>query len=196
MGKVRVINTETNLQPYFRELVENAISHQHLKVSDMSQFYVVNMLNRFMKTGELFDWERDHYEEIPLAQLLDKALNSSPSTKIKVLKKMGDNALYISGFFSDYIESKLVNLDYYVSMGECAYKNLSGVFAREKTFCELYNELAVNFIGFKDILLEVRNSGRIISNATLVKLYETWLKTGDPLIKEKLQREGIVPKKS
>ena len=138
MNRMGLIKAGNDLSPYFRELVEGAVSRQHLSVSDMSRFYIVNLLSRFMKTEELFSWERDHYEELALAELLNRALNSETSVRIKVLKRMGDTSLYIAGYFSDHIDSKLVDIDYYVSMGEVAYENLSGIFVIEfrLTFCK------------------------------------------------------------
>lgn len=195
MKKIRLIKTGNDLRPYFRELVEGAVYRQHLSVSDMSCFYVVNLLSRFMKTEELFSWERDHYEEPALAELLSQALNSDMPARIRVLKKMGDTSLYIAGYFSDHIDSKLVDIDYYVSMGEGAYKNLSGIFTGEKTFSELYDELSEKFTSLVSVLSEVSNSGKIVSNKDLLRLYERWLKTGDKTVKEKLQKEGILPQK-
>jgi hypothetical protein len=190
-----MIQAEQSLQPYFKELVENAIYHQHIEVTDLSEFYIVNLLSRFMKTNALFDEDSGRFEEVPLAELLKQALSSTMSNRIKIMKKMGDTSLYIAGYFSDYIDSKSVDIDYYISMGEGAYNNLSGIFAGEKTFSELYGELSIKFAALVNILSEVRNSGKIISNSALIKLYERWLKTGDPLIKEQLQKEGIIPKK-
>lgn len=195
MGRPRLVCAEKDLKPYFKELVENAVYHQRLDVTDISQFYLVNLLNEFAKTERLFDWRTDHYEETPLALLLSRAIDSDSATCVKSLKRLGDISLYISGYFSDHIDSKLVDIDYYISMGEGAYKSLSGMLVGERTFYELYGELSIKFAGLVGVLYEVRNSGGIISNVDLIRLYERWLKTGDPRIKERLAREGIIPKK-
>lgn len=196
MFEERLISTEKDLRPYFKSLVEDAVFSRRLAVTDISQFYLVNMLNDFSKTEHLFEWCEDHFEEPPLALLLSRALESDPSTRIKIFKKLGDISLYIAGYFSDYIDLKQVDIDYYISMGEGAYQSLSGIFAGEKTFYELYDELSLKFVELVDVLAEVRGRGGIASNTELVKLYERWLKTGDPRIRERLEKEGIDPQKT
>lgn len=198
MGKGTVndeslIREEIDLRPYFKELVEGAVVNQKLEVTDLSRFYLVNLLNQFAKTDQLFEGAEGNHEETPLAILLSRALDSDPATRIKTFKKLGDIALYVSGYFSDYIDSKLVDIDYYISMGEGAYGNLSGLFANEKTFGSLYQELSIKFVGLMGVLSEVRDAAGISSNTDLIKLYERWLKTGDPKIKERLEKEGITP---
>lgn len=189
----RLIQEEKDTKPYFKELVETAVEHQRLDATDMSQFYLVNLLSDFAKTEQLFDKTADGYEEKPLAIVLAQALKGNTTNRIRLFKKIGDTSLYIAGYFSDHIDSKIVDIDYYISMGEGAYKNLSGIFANEKTFTELYGELAGKFIRFVDILSEVRREGWIASNSELLRLYEKWLKTGNERIKRLLEKEGLVP---
>ena len=192
MVREPIIHAEKDLRPYFKDLVETAVIRQNTDVTVMSQFYLVNLLSEFIKTDRLFEWEEGHYDETPLAILLSRALNAGPNMRIKLLKKIGDLSLYIAGFFSDHVDGKVVEIDYYISMGEGAFKNLSGIMDGEKTFSELYDELSDKFIHLVDILSEVRDSGEMSSNTELLRLYERWLKTGDPYIKERLEKEGIV----
>lgn len=192
MTEAQLIYDGRELVPYFKRLVEEAVYHQHVNISDMSQFYIVNLLNEFSKTERLFEGSEGNYNEPPLAILLARALCSDAVTRIKLLKKMGDVSLYIAGYFSDHIDPKLVDIDYYIGMGEGAYENLSGIFAGEKTFNLLYNELSEKFIDLTGILTEVRVLGGPLSNLDIIRLYEKWLKTGDPHIKEMLEQEGIV----
>lgn len=191
----QLIKRGRDLTSYFMELVENAASHKRVDVSPTAKFYLVNLLSEFIKTDQLFNWEDNHYEEVPLAQFLKRALEAETPVRIKIFKKMGDVSLYIAGYFSDHIERKSVDIDYYISMGEGAYKNLSGILAGTKVFHELYGELAERFVDFVGIVSHVRNSGRIVSNSEILRLYERWLKTGDEEVKERLEREGIVPKR-
>lgn len=194
MRDPKLIKAGCNLKPYFKELVETAVNHQNHEVTDLSKFYLVNLLSEFIKTEELFVFEDGHYEEKPLAILLAKAMESDEPTRVKLFKKIGDTSLYIAGFFADHIDSKKVDIEYYIAMGEGAYQNLSGIFIAEKTFAELYAELATKFGSFVNILSEVSLPGDIHSNKDLIRLYEKWLKTGDKRIRDKLEKEGIVPK--
>lgn len=189
-----VICTEQDLRPYFKEMVETTVSHQQLELTDMSQFYIVNLLNDFSKTDQLFDWKSDHFEETPLAVLLSQALGSNVSERIRIFKKIGDSSLYIAGYFSEHIDSHLVDIDYYISMGSGAYENLGGIFSSERTFFELYAELSDKFELLVNLLSEIKNSAEVITNSELLRLYERWLRTKDPKAKERLQKEGMILK--
>lgn len=195
MVEERIVSAEKDIRPYFKEMVECAINRQNVAVTDISQFYLVNLLSEFVKTEHLFDWCFNHFEETPLALLLSKALDSDPAVRVRTFKKLGDVSLYIAGYFSDHIDSRQVDLDYYISMGEGAYRNLSGLFSGEKTFGELYEELSFKFVELVDVLAEVRDAEGVSSNKDLIRLYEKWLRTGDPRIREVLEREGIRPQR-
>lgn len=191
----RLVSTEKDMRFYFKGLVDEAVVHQALDVTEISKFYLVTLLDGFAKTERLFDWKTDHYEETPLAMLLSEAMDSDPTRRVRAFKKLGDISLYVSGYFSDHIDSKMVDIDYYISMGEGAYKNLSGILSGEKTFSELYDELSIRFMDLMDILAEVRMASGEFSNTDLIRMYERWIKTGDSRIRERLEKEGIVPKK-
>src|SRR5262249_60175610 len=94
------------------------------------------------------------------------------------LKEIGDVSLFVSGFFSDSLTRKLVDVDYYVAIGGSAYNALSRV--ETETFSPVFAELGTKFIGFVDVLAEVSERSSCTSNADLLRLYEKWLKTGSP----------------
>jgi hypothetical protein len=94
--------------------------------------------------------------------------------KRESLRQIGDVSLFISGFFSDSLHRKLVDVDYYVSIGGCAYNALSRV--ETDTFSSVFAELGEKFVGFVDVLSEVSERTSCSSNADLLRLYEKWLK--------------------
>lgn len=193
MDKGYIIQAEGDLKPYFRNLVEQAVLHQDIDVSPIARFYLVNLLNEFAKTDRLYEQREEHFDEVPLAILLLNAIDAEPGERVRSLKRLGDISLYFAGYFSEHIDGKLVDIDYYIAMGEGAYKNLAGCLFGEKVFSELYDELAVKFVSLVNVLSEVRNSGSIMSNTDLLRLYERWIRTGDQWIKERLEKEGITP---
>src|SRR5207244_1985597 len=107
------------------------------------------------------------------------------------LKEIGDLTLFTSGFFSDSLRGKLVDIDYYVSMGGTAYTALSRY--ETDTFSPVFAELAEKFIAFVDVLSEVSERTSCASNADLLRLYERWLKTGSRRSCQLLLERGVVP---
>jgi hypothetical protein len=111
--------------------------------------------------------------------------------KIEKLKKLADKSLYISGFFGDSLNRKLVDLDYYVEMGETAYAALAAT-VREDLKAQVFKTFAVQFSDFVDVLTVVSQQSLIQGDESVLRLYEKYLRTGSELAKEKLIEIGVV----
>jgi hypothetical protein len=175
---------------YFKELVDVALSHQRLNTQELTAYYVVQLLASFLQRP-LTDDARD---DAPLALRLAQALESGGARQRVTLKEIGDVALFVSGFFSDSLNRKLVDVDYYVSIGGCAYNALSRV--ETDTFSPVFAELGEKFVGFVDVLSEVSERTSCASNSDLLRLYEKWLKTGSRRSGQLLVERGVVPNAS
>jgi hypothetical protein len=175
---------------YFKELVDGALSHQGLATQELTAYYVVQLLASFLQRR--FTTGAD--DGMPLALRLGRALDSGGKQQRASLKEIGDVALFVSGFFSDSLNRRLVDVDYYVSIGGRAYHALSR--AESDTFSPVYAELGEKFVGFVDVLMEVSERTSCSSNADLLRLYEKWLKTGSRRSGQLLVERGVVPNAS
>jgi hypothetical protein len=175
---------------YFKELVDGALTHQGLATQELTSFYVVRLLTSFLQRPAGADAE----DQMPLAVRLAQALDSGGMRQRESLRQIGDVSLFISGFFSDSLQRKLVDVDYYVSIGGCAYNALSRV--ETDTFSSVFAELGEKFVGFVDVLCEVSERTSCTSNADLLRLYEKWLKTGSRRSGQLLAERGVVPNAS
>ena len=87
-----------------------------------------------------------------------------------------------------------MDVDYYVSIGGCAYNALSRNEA--DTFSPVFAELAEKFVGFVDVLSEVSERTCCSSNVDVLRLYQKWLKTGSRRSGQLLVERGVVPNAS
>ena len=174
---------------YFKDLVDSALARQHLSASDMAEYYLVNLLCRFVRPVSRIPYADDSSE--PLALRLQRALESAGQEQRERLRNLGDFSLFTSGFFSDSLQRKVVDLDYYVSMGEYAYHSLGR--RDEEAFSEVFTELARKFVGFVDVLSDVCEHTAFTSNADLLRLYEKWVRTGSRREGQRLLQRGILP---
>ena len=175
---------------FFKELVDVALSHQRLNTQELTAYYVVQLLASFLQRP----LSEDRSDHTPLALKLAQALESGGARQRVTLKEIGDVALFASGFFSDSLNRKLVDVDYYVSIGGCAYNALSRV--DTDTFSPVYAELGEKFVGFVDVLSEVSERTSCASNSDLLRLYEKWVKTGSRRSGQLLIERGVVPNAS
>lgn len=174
---------------YFKELVENAIEHQGVTASEMVRFYIVNLLASCVESENLYKHDE------PLAITFTRATQASFAEQVIIFRHVGDFSLYISGFFSESLTRKLVDVDYYISIGRMAYGYLAelGMLGRCNPFHKVHQELSRKFVTFTDILTEVSERCKLTSSENILRLYEKWLKTGSELTAKMLRDIGIEP---
>jgi len=183
-----------NLLEFFRGEVSSALQNQKLEASQEAEFYLVNLLNEFTKTENLYTASANNTPvEEPLALMLGRAVEAPPATRNMILKKIGDISLYIAGFFEESLARKLVDITYYVNMGGSAYHSLSALHSATGPMGQLFDELAHKFVPFTDILSEVSDKTHFHSDSNLLLLYEKWLRTGSIRSKDLLCAEGLIP---
>jgi len=194
MGTEKKIDLYKEPAAFFRERVVEVMSRRGFETIEVAEYYLVDLLSRFTQTSNLFDQHPDESsnDREPLAMMLLKAQSKElPGVeKVTILKKLGDTSLYISGFFGDSLNRKIIDLDYYREMGAIAYRSLSHVI-RDDQFQELYNELHNKFSQFGDVLTEISQDLKIDNNQNLLKLYELYLQTGSSFAKTQLDEKGL-----
>ncbi len=194
-GEIPLLESRS-LGEFFKERVSDSIHTLKVEASPEAEFYLVQLLTTFTEASRLYEsTEGGQAGEKPLALRYFEATLASRHEKIPVLKKMGDVALYTSGFFADSFFKKVISADYYIHMGETAYSSLSHILSSEKNIHvqELFEELADKFIRFVDVLSDVAHRSRLGSDTSLLKLYERWLKTGSKKAYDLLVEQGMVP---
>ena len=172
---------------YFKDLVDGALARQRIRAGELTAYYVVNLLAGFLQRPAEEDDEA-------LAIRFVRALEGSGVRQRASLREIGDASLFVSGFFSDSLRRKLVDVDYYASIGGSAYTALSRLDA--DALSPVFGELADNFVRFVDVLSEVSERTACTSNADLLRLYEKWLKTGSRRSGQLLAERGVVPNAS
>ncbi len=194
--EVLPIVPERSALEFFNERVTSALANQRVDATEDARFYLVALLNDRLNADHPRAGADKSLEETPLALVLARALQASLAEQVTLLRALGDRALYVSGFFSDSLIRRVVDVGYYVQMGELAYGRLAGVMKggrRPSAYAGLYDELAARFSAFVEVLNEVSEGLSLTSNAGLLRLYERWLRTGSRRVADQLSKEGIVP---
>jgi hypothetical protein len=125
---------------------------------------------------------------------LARALQRGGREQREGLRQIGDVSLFLSGFFADSLARKLVDIDYYISLGAYAYGSLSRRDA--EAYAAVFGELAEKFSSYVDVLAEVSDRTSLTSSGELLRLYEKWLRTRSRRSGELLVEQGIVPNAS
>ena len=183
-----------SLQDFFREAIDDALASNRVALDQHTAFYIVNLLTLFSR-AEAFHDEPDGPRLRPLSLLLSDAIEApDPAIRNQALRRLGDVALFVSGFLADGLHRTPLGVDYYVRMGGGAYQTLSSVMpdsVRGRTWAPIFAELSAKFQDVVDVLNEVR--GAAASDADVLRLYELWLRTGSRRAARLLQRLGVAP---
>lgn len=184
-----------NPQSYFSELVKQGLAQRKIKTYPMVIIYLSDLMLHYVDARNLFDEDIDQESgkrnPRTLAEMLLTAQISSHTTKTKLLKRLADRSLYVSGFFGDSLNRSLVDLDYYRDMGVTAYQSLAQN-TREDTLAKVFHEMSVRFLEFVDVFTEMSQLTLTQTNKDILRLYEVWLRTGSELAREKLLAEGVL----
>jgi hypothetical protein len=180
-----------DLGEFFKRELSEAESALGIEVSELAECYLVNLLCDYSKRGH-----NPELGEKPLALQYKRALEAMPAERFHLLKSLGDESLYVAGFFSEFIERSLVDVSYYISMGGNAYGSLSELVGWQRhgsTFARLYEQLATRFPQLVDLLNQVSDRARskVEDNNDLLKVYERWLRTRSVRLQRILHERGF-----
>ncbi len=181
----------TSPRPFFAELIGTASNSRGIEAPAITQDYLVNLLEHFMFAGNLFGQDSEEKRRSTLAETLMQAQLSEPRVRLELLKQLGDSALYISGFFGDSLQRKLVDIEYYAEMGQMAYVSLADG-STEKANSHLFSDLGRRFLEYVDLLTIVSQQSLIQTNADLLRLYDRYLTTGSKLAEQQLIERGVL----
>jgi hypothetical protein len=191
LADVPILSSQS-IRDFFRDLLARAIENQRARVQPFTELYLVNLLHEFLATEALYvQGEDGTWQQKPLAFLLKEALEEAGPARVRMLRRLGDTSLFISGFFPDSLarRSSLVDVDYYIAMGGRAYDAV----ARHAMESSLWEELSDKFRLLVELLNEVSEQTLATHDAGVLRLYERWLKTGSDRLASALAQRGVFP---
>jgi hypothetical protein len=195
-----------DLRQFFGEVVENVRRVEHYDTSSAAEMYVVALLADYAASGAAGSETLTR----PLTGLLDGALQATGRERFERLRAIGDGVLYVSGFFSDYLLNRGLQVEYYSSLGARAY-DVAGRMLEPGRLLSLQNqpsdelgtghvlaELAGKFRMFVSLIHDVADAlyaGLARSDQGTLQVYERWLRTGSSALAQALGDRGLVPQR-
>jgi len=171
---------------FFREALHAAFRSQGVAASADAEFYLVNLLSEYAHAP---------LQDEPLALRLSTAATALPDERARQLREIGDQSLYVSGFFSDSLSRSLVDVDYYIRIGGTAYGQLARMQMCGRAAGPVFVELSGKFPQFVEVLAEVSAESALTTERGVVELYQRWLRTGSEWSERKLRARGVLPRR-
>lgn len=182
-------------QDFFRTQVNDASKALALSLPDEIEFYLVNLLCEFVNPNAM-QIDQTNVFDTPLALLLAKALESPPDDQIKVLKRLGDTSLYVSGYFQDCFKRKAVDVSYYIDMGSVAYGHTAQLmksYRGDTHFSRVYTTLAHEFRKLVAVISEIAETLLVGRTEDLLNTYIKWQNTQSVKLRKILEEQGVDP---
>lgn len=182
-----------DLHTFFLEEVTQACSRVGVRMQEATEYYLVHLLVDFSRRDDVSEMYRNE----PLVVLHRRAAAAPVSEQLVIFKQLADYALYVAGFFAEFIEKSLVNMDYYTAMGIAAYSNLAQVCAaahKPQALSALYQALARDFVPIVAVLTQISHRARQRSNSDidLLKIYDRYVRTQSDRAKRMLEGRGLL----
>lgn len=177
-----------SMREFFRDALGSALKKSSVKLSDTAQVYLVNLLVEFMRSENVYAGT-DKGSGPVLADLFCRAQEADAAEAVRIYKHMGDSSLYLTGFFTEGVDS----VDYYVSMGGSAYSAVAGLMRpTAATSSALFAELSDRFPFLVDLLMAMSLNAAPPTDGRVLGLVERYERTGDPKVLDALKAQGIV----
>jgi len=178
--EIQIIEVYKKCDAFFSEILNRAVTNQGVQISEEANFYLLSVVLVGLKVGP------NHYEQ----SLAEKFLIAQRGGRFEDLKLVGDLSLIIAGLWWQSLIKKLVDVDYYIDLGSCSYRQVGEI--GQIQLSDLFEELSQNFTALVNVLIEVSLT---ISEARddrgLWRMYEVWQRTGNQFLEAKLREHGI-----
>ncbi len=180
-------------EQHFSEVLKEACQQRKIKTAPLVETYLVHLLKHYLDTKNLYQTNDAAAEPEPqtLAEMYLVAMNSEAPKNKEMMKTLADRALYVSGFFGDSLQRKVVDIDYYSNIGSAAYSNLA-VWTKEDTVASIYKTFSQRFLEFVDVLSYISEKSAVQTDQNVLRLYDKYIKTGSDLARDRLIQMGVL----
>jgi hypothetical protein len=188
------IESHTNLEGFFADLIREALAAERLKLCESSQAYLLGLVTEYADRDALYRTSTKDQRGTPaLFWLYERAVTSAPHERFNAYRQLGDVALVVSGFFTPQVERSLVDVSYYVQMGGAAYSQASSL-TNGGIFRTALSELSGCFARVVEVLTRVAEQTTLPIARDVAALYERWIRNPSSSdLNRRLLSQGLIP---
>jgi len=124
--KVSSLIYEKELDGFFYHQLKMMNQKTLSPLSEETIIYSSQVMGSFGESQNYFEINEGKVREKSLGKKLMECQGFSLSKKKRMLRDVGDTALFICGFFAESLNKKLIDIRYYQDLGITAYSCLNG----------------------------------------------------------------------
>jgi hypothetical protein len=184
--RVRAVRS---LPEYFRGRLQRSAERLRLRPHDDTLWYLGDLLDRFARSDQLFEYRDGRRVLRPLALLYSDAIEApTERERCQLLQRLGDLSLFLGAFFHERYERRGIHRDYFFGMGGGAYDYLSEQVPRQR---HIFSELTRHFGRMLELISDAGSRRSRLSHDEILHLYARWRETGNPTLAAQLRTLGI-----
>jgi hypothetical protein len=183
--------SQATLPEFFRNRIQVALTETHKELDPHTEYYLVHMLTRFARTSP----KGSRLDE-PLAFKLKRGLELNGEQAWFAVRELGEVSLLLAGVFSEFLNRRLVDVEYCMGMGVGAYQRLASLSSKghsPRSTLMAFEEIADRFTEVVEVLWAFQDATSTHRQKDILRLYESWVRTGNPRMKKSLIRSGVLP---
>lgn len=118
---------EQSLQTFFFDQLQEINGKSTHPVPGEVIYYSSLVMDKFGESKEYFDIKEGRVRDKILGIKLLESQQKSRTQQKRELQDIGDTALFLCGYFSESLNSKIIDTRYYQELGQIAYGRLDGL---------------------------------------------------------------------
>lgn len=176
---------------FFERVLLDVKSEGGYATSQTSDLYVVGLLSEAARSPAAIP-----EIEQPFGLRLQRAMSATGGERFERCRRLGDEVLFLSGFFAEHLATRGVALDYVTAVGQRAYNGAATMLRVHAPGPQLFDELAESFPVFVEMLQHMADSLFALSardGSSVLELYERWQRTQSEVLARALLDRGLLP---
>ena len=154
----------SSLKGFFFEGLSELNKRSLCPVPESIIFYSSDVLDKFSLSEDFFETSEGKVREKILGTKLLEATQLTREEQKKVYKEVGDMSLMVCGYFSESVNKKLVDTQYYAQLGKMAFSHLNTVNPKFLDIPHFYGMVATCFESLTTLMSKLASREKGIEN--------------------------------
>lgn len=150
----------SNLKGFFFEGLSEINKKSLCPVPESIIYYSSSVLDKFALSDHFFETSDGKVREKILGMKLLEATQYSREDQKKIYQEVGDMSLLVCGYFSESVNKKIVDTQYYAQLGKMAYSHLNHVSPSFLDIPSFYGLVATCFESMTSLMTILASKGR------------------------------------
>jgi len=179
----------TNLKGFFFEGLSELNKKSLCPVPESVIFYSSDVLDKFILSEDFFEMSEGKVREKILGMKLLEATQHTREEQKKIYREVGDMSLMVCGYFSQSVNKKIVDTNYYAQLGKMAYSHLNNVTPKFFDIPHFYGMVATCFESLTTLMMLLASKEKGFENNLIFQK----IMNDEEISETQMKASGVLP---